>query len=232
MLKSMSEHGDEVGRIIRRATLPGKLSREVATGANQIAGVTFDPAFYEEVRVSAARWQERAGNCAKVVVLVPPGLFALAAGFHFPDQDISLLGIGYHRFFLFHSGISIWMMRKVYEAYLARNGDSQLLRDRVVKKILGVAAGGFAFGVGCHLLVDTLQPKAVVFPFFGSLIDGTMVDDNLWLLCNALWCFKISHDLFALALGDDLPKVKAYVHRTFVKPIGEGLLDAVSICNR
>jgi hypothetical protein len=98
----------------------------------------------------------------------------------------------------------------------------------VVRTILGVAAGGLAFGVGCHLLVDTLQPKAVVFPFFGSLVEGTLIDDNLWLLGNAVWCFRISHDLFALALGDDLPKVKAYVQENFVKPVSEGLLDAVS----
>jgi hypothetical protein len=41
--------------------------------------------------------------------------------------------------------------------------------------------------VGCHLLLDVFQPKAVIFPFFGSLVEGTLVDDNLWLLGNALW---------------------------------------------
>lgn len=223
----MGDFEDELGRIISRVSLPGQLSRDVAVGGTQAAGVTFNQTFYEEVRASASYWQERAGHCAKAAVLVPAGLFTLSLGFNFPDHDISILGIGHHRFFLFHSGISVWMMRKVYEAYLARNGDSQQLRDRVVRKILGVAAGGLAFGVGCHLLIDTIQPKAIVFPFFGSLIDGTMLDDDLWLLGNAVWCYKMSHDLFALALGDDLPKVKAYVQRTFVEPVKEGLLDAV-----
>ncbi len=223
---------DEINRIIKRVILPGKISYEVASKSKEISGVTFDASFYEEVRNIAARWQEQAGNYAKAAVLVPAGLFALSAGFHLPDQDISILGIGNHRFFLFHSGISVWMMRKVYEAYLARQGDSQLLRDRVVRAILGVAAGSLAFGVGCHLVVDTFQPRSIVFPFFGSLVSGTMIDDDLWLLGNAVWCFKMSHDLFALALGDDLPKAKAYVHRTFVEPIKEGLLDALSGRNR
>lgn len=218
---------DDIKRIINRSVLPGKISYEVASKASGITGITFDANFYEEVKATAARWKEQAGNYAKIAVLVPTGLFALSTGYHLPDKDISILGIGNHRFFFFHSGISVWMIRKVYEAYLARQGDSQSLQDRVVRAILGVAAGTLAFGVGCHLVIDTFQPKSVVFPFFGSLLDGTMIDDNLWLLGNAVWCFKMSHDLFVLALGDDLPKVKTYVNRTFIEPLKEGLLDAV-----
>lgn len=218
---------DHINKTINRLILPGKISYEVASKAGEITGITFDANFYKEVKATAARWKERAGNYAKIAVLVPTGLFALSAGYHLPDKDISILGIGNHRFFLFHSGVSVWVMRKVYEAYLARKGDSQSLRDRVVRAILGVAAGSLAFGVGCHLVIDTFQPKSIVFPFFGSLLDGTMIDDNLWLLGNAVWCFKMSHDLFALALGDDLQKVKTYVNRTFVEPIKEGLLESV-----
>ena len=63
-------------------------------------------------------------------------------------------------------------------------------RTRVVRRILGITGAGLAFGVGCHLLLDVCQPKAVIFPFFGFLVEGSLVDDNLWLLGNAVWCFK------------------------------------------
>jgi hypothetical protein len=80
----MNDNHDELSRVIRRTALPGKLSREVAAGACEVGGVTFDQAFYAEVRIAAGRWQERAGNCAKAAVLVPTGLFTMAAGFNLP----------------------------------------------------------------------------------------------------------------------------------------------------
>jgi hypothetical protein len=189
--------------------------------------LAFDHSFYQEVKLRARYWKQRSGVYTKMAILIPTGLFSFSAMYGFPDKDISLLGIGNHRFFLFHSGVAIWIMRKIYEAQLARTGDSRLLRDRVVNKIAGVAAGSAAFAVGCHLLVDIMQPKSIVFPFIGSLVKGTLVDDDLWLLANGLWCFKMGTDMFSLALGDDLPLVKAYVRRTFLDPIAEGLHDAL-----
>ncbi len=219
---------DLVSRVAKTNRLVIDLSNRAADIAGEMPDVfTFDNSFYEQVQLRARYWKHQAGVYTKMAVLVPTGLFSLSAGFAFPDKDISLLGIGNHRFFLFHSGIAVWMMRKVYEAQLARAGDSSLLRDRVVNKIVGVAASAAAFGVGCHLFVDILQPKSIVFPFLGSLVQGTLIDDDLWLLANGLWCFKMGSDMLTLALGDDLPKVKAYVQRTFVEPIKEGLRDAL-----
>jgi hypothetical protein len=218
---------DQISRIVRRAVLPGQLSREVAAGAETLTGVSFDQAFYEKVRGQAAHWKERAGDCTKLAVLVPAGLFAIGAGFGLPDRDISLLGIGRHRFFLFHSAIGVWMLGKIYEAHLARRGKALRFRDRVVHRIIGITGAGLAFGVGCHLLMDVCQPKAVIFPCFGSLVESSLVDDNLWLLGNAVWCFKVSRDFFVLALGDDLARVKAYVRKTFGEPHKEGIRDAV-----
>lgn len=219
---------DLVSRVVKKNSLVIDLSNRAAETADEMPDVlTFDRSFYEQVQLRARYWKHQAGVYTKMAVLVPTGLFSLSAGFGFPDKDISLLGIGNHRFFLFHSGVAVWMMRKVYEAQLARTGDSRLLRDRVVNKIVGVAAGTAAFGVGCHLFVDILQPKSIVFPFLGSLVQGTLIDDDLWLLANGLWCFKMGSDMLTLALGDDLPKVKAYVQRTFVEPIKEGLRDAL-----
>jgi hypothetical protein len=132
------------GHVVRRSTLPGKVSRELAAGAAGVTGVTFEPGFYEDVRAAAARWQARAGTGLQVAVLVPAGLWGLGAGFAFPDRDISLLGIGRHHFFLFHSAIPVWLLKKFYPAYLARQGDSQAFKDRVVQKIWGIIGAGMA----------------------------------------------------------------------------------------
>jgi hypothetical protein len=156
---------------------------------------------------------------------------AQKAGLGFPDKDISFLGIGNHRYFLFHSGIAIWGMRKLYEVYLNRSGKTSNVGDRVVQSILGIAGAGISFGVGLHLIIDVFQPKSIVFPFFGSLINGTLVDDNIWLMGNSLWCFKLSNDFLVLALGDDLPRVKSYVKEKFMIPAKEGLADAVYCCD-
>jgi hypothetical protein len=37
-----------------------------------------------------------------------------------------------------------------------------------------------------HLIIDVFQPKAVLFGAFGSLLSGTLIDDNLWLGANGL----------------------------------------------
>ena len=66
------------------------------------------------------------------------------------------------------------------------------------------------------------QPKSVIFPGIGSLIDGTLVDDNIWLFGNALYCFKIADDLYSLALGDDYKRVKLFVKERFLIPLKEG----------
>ena len=38
---------------------------------------------------------------------------------------------------------------------------------------------GYLVGVGVHLVTDLFQTKTVMFPFIGSLVDGTSVDDRL-----------------------------------------------------
>ena len=47
-----------------------------------------------------------------------------------------------------------------------------------------------------------------MFPGIGTLVDGTLVDDNIWLFGNAIYCFKVADHLYALALGDDYQRVK------------------------
>ena len=107
---------------------------------------------------------------------------AVAAGaavcFRFPDLDIPLLGIGNHRYFLFHSALAplaLWAALR----------PARRERGRVV---LAVVTAAFAFGVGLHLFTDVFQTKNVVFPFVGTLVRGTSLDDRLWEGANAAAC--------------------------------------------
>lgn len=79
------------------------------------------------------------------------------------------------------------------------------------EKVVGAALGTNAIGLGIHLLVDVFQPKSINFPFFDSLVDKTLVKDNIYLLGNSLWAFKISHDLFVLAMAEELESVRLWV---------------------
>jgi hypothetical protein len=149
----------------------------------------------------------------KAAVLVPVGLFGLQEGLTAPDIDITLLGIGNHRYFLFHSAIGLAILRYFYTHWQYAEGQTML--KRFGQKVAGLALGSYAFGVGIHLGFDVIQPKSVVFPFFGSLIDGTLIDDRIWLMGNSLWAFKISHDIFALCMANELESAKAWVKDRF-----------------
>jgi hypothetical protein len=152
---------------------------------------------------------------AKFTVLAPVSLFSFFGGLGFPDKDISVLGIGYHRFFAFHSGLVPYALKKLYDRYLREYGDQTTLSHHVLRKAAGVAGSAFAFGVGLHLLVDVFQPKSVVFPGFGSLVDGTLIDDDLWLIGNSVWCFKIARDLLVLSCAPELESARAFVRSRF-----------------
>lgn len=109
-------------------------------------------------------------------------LFAVAAGavlcYRFPDLDIPLLGIGNHRYFLFHSAIfpiAVWLL-------------SRRARGAWVRVVAAALAASFAIGVGIHLFTDVFQSKSVVFPFVGTLVRGTSLDDRLWEGTNAAIC--------------------------------------------
>lgn len=187
------------------------------------AGALFDDAVYSEIRQAAAAWGEKVADVAQMTVMVPAGLWTFSQFNSFPDLDIATMGIANHRFFLFHSGAVVWLLKKLYDARLARTAGSEKTTDRVVDRLLGVMAASGAWAVGLHLAVDVVQPKSVVFPFIGSL-----VDDDIWLMGNSLYCFHLGNQMFALALGEDLPRVKVYVQQNIVAPIKEGLVDAVS----
>ncbi|MGI6422573.1 MAG: hypothetical protein ACOX0N_10310 [Syntrophomonadaceae bacterium] len=150
---------------------------------------------------------------AKIGVLAPVGFFGLSEGLHAPDLDISLLGIGNHRYFLFHSAISLVILRYFYRRWQQESCQGML--ERLGQKVIGVALGSFAFGVGVHLALDVVQPKSVVFPFFGSPINGTLIDDRIWFLGNSLWAFKIGRDVFALCIADEIESARVWVKERF-----------------
>lgn len=159
---------------------------------------------------------------AEVGVLVPVGLWGLTEGIQTPDLDISLLGIGNHRFFFFHSVLGLVVLRYFFNKWQQVGSSSQQLISRFGGKVMGTL-GTYAVGVGIHLLIDTFQLKSITFPFFGSLVDGTLVDGNIWLLGNSLWAFKIGRDVFSLVLADELQAARQYVVSKFGKtPVSVG----------
>ena len=175
-----------------------------------------DLSFFHGLRDRVNQGLDSVYTTAKMTVLTPVGMFGLWEGFAAPDWDISTLGIGYHRFFLFHSAIGLAVLRRFHQkwqAHLAQTDNS--FGGRAKQKLAGALLGAGAAGVGLHLLVDVFQPKSVVFPFFGSLIEGTLVDDNIWLLGNSLWAFKISRDVFTLVLADEAAVAKKYAEQQF-----------------
>jgi hypothetical protein len=218
---------DEIGSLAGWAGLPRKLTRQSTTDGlhaldillNSVGddGARFftDSEFLRNARQAAEDWLRAGYRFAKLSVLLPAGGLGLSYGLVFPDRDIRLLGIGSHRYFLFHSALGLVALRHFYRDWMEKQADPQRWSSRVKRKVAGAALGSFAAGVGVHLAVDVFQPKAVLFPFIGSLADGTMVDDNVWLIGNSLWAFRISREVFALSLADELEAAWTWVREHF-----------------
>ena len=128
----------------------------------------------------------------KLSLIIITGITGLSVSLKFPDLDIKILGIGMHRFFLFHSAFFPLVFYMTARLILKPTGIPGL--------ILSGFCAAFAAGTGIHLLTDVFQSKAVIFPFIGSLVDGTSLDDRLWLLGNALACLVFSFILYRHSL--------------------------------
>ncbi len=218
---------EEIRRIVRPHQLAGEWNRQGWQKGEELFngefgalpegnGLIQDFSLYQELRQSLNRKFDTVYKVGALTVLAPVGAFGLVEGFAAPDWDISLMGIGYHRYFLFHSAFGLILLRRFYRQWQLRALESQPgWGGKVKQKIAGTLFGTVAAGVGLHLLTDVFQPKSVVFPFFGSLVDGTLVDDNIWLLGNSLWAFRISHEVFSLVLADELNMAKEYAGNHF-----------------
>ncbi len=122
----------------------------------------------------------------KLIFAFVTALFGFLLFMRFPDLDIKLLGIGAHRNFLFHSAIL-----PALGYFLLRKSD---LRNIAIFSVCAFC-GGMSFTLGIHFLSDTFQKAAVKFPFFGSLVDGTSIDDRLWLGINSFLCLLVTYRL-------------------------------------
>jgi hypothetical protein len=122
----------------------------------------------------------------KILAAIGAGI-GIALFFRFPDLDITLLGIGAHRNFLFHSFALVAALFLAVRKLDARKGVNLFLK--------GVVAG-CGIGIGLHLFADVFQSHPVKFPFVGSLVDGTSVDDRLWLGANSIGSLLLSVGIF------------------------------------
>ncbi len=134
---------------------------------------------------------------AKVAMYLSSFAAGAYIGNSLPDKDITYLGIGSHRNFAFHSVLAAVFGRLMIR-FLQRFADCMneegLLSDQdaaVVQHCFSAAQGGVAVGVAVHLAIDgTIQgSKAVLMGHFGSIVDGTLIDDKAWFLVNSFAAF-------------------------------------------
>lgn len=215
---------DEIDQILAGHTLPSKLTQESLEGGLAVldsmlelegarGGLSVE--FLRQARAQAERVLRSGYNMAKAGVLVPVGVFGFTEGVAVPDLDISILGVGNHRFFLFHSALGLVVLRWLYRWWIEKDKHPDAWLSRFKRKAVGTLLGTYALGVGVHLAIDVFQPKAVIFPVFGSLVDGTLADDNIWLLGNSLWAFRVAQDVFVIALAEEIDSAKAFVRERF-----------------
>ncbi len=121
-------------------------------------------------------------------VFILLGLLAGAFLFYkFPDLDISILGLGAHRNFLFHS---FFIVLVVFLLSLINKKQS------LVSLLINSAVFDVGIGIGFHLFQDGFQSHPVKFPFIGSLVDGTSLDDRIWLFSNSILSFAFSIGIY------------------------------------
>ena len=158
-------------------------------------------------------------NSFKILLLIIFSIIGFVLSINFPDLDISIFGIGLHRFFLFHSSL-IPLFLLIISKIIFK------LDDTIEMIVIGFL-GSFSFGIGVHLFTDVFQTKAIMFPFIGSLIDGTSVDDRIWLIVNILVCLLISGLLYKKAfrlLGIGKPvKEPVFASKKMEKTVDEDL---------
>ncbi len=119
----------------------------------------------------------------KTLILLLLLIAGVAIFFKFPDLDISLLGIGKHRHFLFHSA---FFPAAVY--LLIRS----IFKRKIFITILMAISMAFAFAIGIHLVTDLFRFKTIYFPIIGNLVYSTSLDDKIWIGANVIGCMHVS----------------------------------------
>lgn len=100
--------------------------------------------FLEDVLAKLRFHGKGLGAVAKMSVLLPVGYRGLISGLKLPDKDIRCLGIGKHRFFLYHSAIGVAILSYLYHQW--QQFGSQNILSRASRKISGLLLGSCALG--------------------------------------------------------------------------------------
>lgn len=150
------------------------LERKVAKVCDEYAIPTPDPE-------TISQWPRRLKRASYEFLRGFLFVWGFSLGLPFPDKDISWLGIGSHRNFLFHGpllAVVVWQLHK---------------RGKL-GKITAALIAGFLMGMATHLFIDTFIDTGgtIRFFIFGSLIPGTRWDDWLWTGCSSLACLATS----------------------------------------
>lgn len=180
-------------------------------------------AFSLVARSASAFWEELPAGVrlsGKVLVYSPVLVKSVAMGVAFPDLDLVApgIGIGGHRWAVTHSALAAWIGKKGLET-IDRYVTSDVAR-KIMKEVTASAAVGFSIGLSFHLLKDALwdaeQSVRFNLPFVGgsgTIIDGTYLDDDLWLGTNGLYAAKATKDILLMGFGDDARTVVAAFRR-------------------
>ena len=195
-------------------------SRSFVDNLKETKALLFANEVMEKSKKFWARLTQKQKVCVELAVIVPATFIGISAGHFIPDLDIRLLGLGWHRYFLSHSAIGAYLGKRFYESYRDISGGKQ---DKNINKIVGTFVAAGAFGLGVHLLADGSLglldgEKAVVWGIPGigkvdTLIEGTMIDDNLYLLGNSMWAFKIAKDIIVVTYAKELELAKKFVSK-------------------
>src|SRR5690606_7263138 len=102
-------------------------------------------------------------------------------------------------------------------AWLAKQGPTTI--DRYVsneiartalRQATATAGAGLSIGISVHRLrdafIDRNQTVRVRVPFLGglgTLLDGTYLDDDIWLGANGLYALKLAGDMLVMGFGED-----------------------------
>ena len=113
-------------------------------------------------------------------------IIAAIPSFFFPDLDIKVLGIRYHRFFLFHSVIIPYVIFLLVWK----------IKNKLIGNISLIIASGFSLGISIHLFTDLFGKKTINFFFINTLVYGTYADDFLWLMINMVLGFLLVYIVF------------------------------------
>jgi len=116
------------------------------------------------------------------IIFIVTSILAFLVLWGFPDLDITLFGIKWHRNFIFHSIIIPFMLYKLLVSK----------KETIASFITNGIIFGAGLSIGLHLIIDVFQPKSVHFIIVSTLVRGTMIDDNIWLGLNGIFGLVIA----------------------------------------